>query len=50
MFLGAHVSISGGMFYAPSRGNKIGCTAIQIFTKNQMQWSALWLSIAFDFL
>lgn len=40
MLLGAHVSISGGVFNAPARGEKIGCTAIQIFTKNQMQWKA----------
>ncbi|MFX0136701.1 MAG: deoxyribonuclease IV, partial [Candidatus Hodarchaeota archaeon] len=40
MLLGAHVSISGGIFNAPVRGEKIGCSAIQIFTKNQMQWKA----------
>jgi len=40
MLLGTHVSISGGVFNAPARGEKIGCTAIQIFTKNQMQWKA----------
>ena len=38
--LGAHVSISGGIEKAPSRGRDIGCDAIQIFTKNQKQWAA----------
>lgn len=38
--LGAHVSISGGIYKAPQRGKDIGCDAIQIFSKNQMQWTA----------
>jgi len=38
--LGAHVSIAGGVKNAPLNGEKIGCEAIQIFTKNQRQWSA----------
>lgn len=38
--LGAHVSISGGVKNAPLNGEKIGCEAIQIFTKNQRQWKA----------
>lgn len=38
--LGAHVSIAGGVKNAPLNGEKIGCHAIQIFTKNQRQWSA----------
>lgn len=38
--LGAHVSISGGVKNAPLNGEKIGCDAIQIFTKNQRQWNA----------
>src|SRR3989344_2427820 len=38
--LGAHVSISGGVSNAPQRGLDIGCEAIQIFSKNQMQWDA----------
>lgn len=37
---GAHVSIAGGVYNAPKRGEKLGCDAIQIFTKNQMQWAA----------
>ncbi|MDW7679161.1 MAG: deoxyribonuclease IV [bacterium] len=40
MLLGAHVSIAGGVDKAPARGAQIGCTAIQIFTKNQRQWDA----------
>ncbi len=38
MLLGSHVSIAGGVYKAPQRGEQIGCTAIQVFTKNQMQW------------
>ncbi len=40
MLLGAHVSIAGGLYKAPARGVELGCTAIQIFTKNQVQWQA----------
>lgn len=39
-WLGAHVSISGGIDKAPSRGKELGCESIQIFTKNQRQWYA----------
>jgi deoxyribonuclease-4 len=42
--VGAHVSISGGLYQALERGEKIGCNAIQIFTKNQVQWKAKPLS------
>jgi deoxyribonuclease IV len=38
MLLGAHVSISGSITKAPERGAGIGCSAIQVFTKNQRQW------------
>ncbi|MGQ9560507.1 MAG: deoxyribonuclease IV [Candidatus Oleimicrobiaceae bacterium] len=38
--LGAHVSIAGGLHKAPARGLAIGCDAIQIFSKNQVQWEA----------
>src|SRR6201981_605000 len=38
--LGAHMSISGGASKALERGRSIGCTAIQIFVKNNMQWFA----------
>jgi deoxyribonuclease-4 len=40
MILGAHVSISGGIQKAPLNGREIGCDAIQIFSKNQVQWQA----------
>jgi deoxyribonuclease-4 len=36
--LGAHVSIQGGVEKAPLRGNAIGATAIQVFTKTPSQW------------
>jgi len=38
--LGAHVSISGGVDLAPERARDLGCDAMQIFTRNQMQWKA----------
>jgi len=40
MWLGAHMSIAGGLYKAIERGRSIGCTAIQIFTKNSNQWRA----------
>jgi deoxyribonuclease-4 len=40
MLLGAHMSISGGLHLSLERGRSIGCTAIQIFTKNASQWRA----------
>jgi deoxyribonuclease-4 len=40
MLLGAHVSISGGVHNAPENGRDVGCDCIQIFSKNQMQWTA----------
>jgi deoxyribonuclease-4 len=42
--IGAHVSIAGGLFRALERGEALGCEAIQIFTKNQLQWKASPLS------
>ena len=39
MHLGAHVPITGGVFNAPGNGQAIGAEAIQIFTRNQMQWA-----------
>jgi len=36
--LGAHVSTQGGVARAPARGNAIGATAIQVFTKTPNQW------------
>jgi len=38
LLLGAHVSITGGVYKAPERGRKLTCDCIQIFSKNQMQW------------
>ena len=36
--LGAHMSTAGGVDKAIERGRSIGCTAIQIFVKNNNQW------------
>ena len=44
--IGAHVSISGSLELAFARGEEIGCTAIQIFTKNANQWRAKPISAA----
>ncbi len=38
--LGAHMSIAGGLHRALERGREIGCSTIQIFLKNQLQWTA----------
>jgi len=38
--LGAHMSIAGGVEEAPKRGASVGCSAMQIFTKNSNQWKA----------
>jgi deoxyribonuclease-4 len=38
MLLGSHVSIAGGLHKAFPTAQKIGCTAIQIFTKNATRW------------
>lgn len=38
--LGAHVSIAGGADKAIDRALSIGCRAMQIFVKNNMQWFA----------
>lgn len=37
--LGAHMSIAGGLYTAFERANRVGCTAMQIFTKNSNQWN-----------
>jgi len=39
-FLGAHMSISGGLDLALSRVREIGGEALQIYTKNQRQWQS----------
>ena len=38
--LGAHMSIAGGLDRALERGLAVGCGAVQIFLKNQRQWTA----------
>jgi deoxyribonuclease-4 len=40
ILLGAHMSIAGGAHMAIERGRSIGCTAVQMFVKNNMQWFA----------
>ena len=44
LLIGAHVSIAGGIEQAFSRGELIGCSAIQIFTRNASRWQAKPLS------
>lgn len=39
-YVGAHVSISGGVENAPVNAHQIGAKAFAMFTKNQRQWSA----------
>ncbi len=38
--VGAHVSISGGVYNAPINAKNIGANAFALFLKNQKQWSA----------
>jgi deoxyribonuclease-4 len=38
--LGAHMSIAGGLPRALERGREVGCSVVQIFLKNQRQWTA----------
>ncbi len=42
--LGAHISIAGGISKAPLRGAELGCDAIQLFVKNNRQWTCPELS------
>jgi len=37
-YLGAHMSIAGGLHNAIDRGLKAGCGVVQIFTQNANQW------------
>jgi deoxyribonuclease-4 len=39
-YLGAHMSISGGLHLAVERALQVECRALQIFTKNASQWKA----------
>ena len=43
-YVGAHVSISGGVENAPLNAKEIGARAFAMFTKNQRQWKAKPLS------
>ena len=38
LLLGAHMSIEGGLHKAFARGEALGCTVIQLFTRNASQW------------
>ena len=38
LVLGAHLSIQGGVHRAIERGEELGCTALQLFTRNNVQW------------
>jgi deoxyribonuclease-4 len=40
LLLGAHQSIAGGIHKAFERGDSLGCTTLQVFTKNANQWRA----------
>lgn len=40
MLLGAHLSTAGGVDKSFDRAVELGCTAFQIFTKSNRQWSA----------
>jgi deoxyribonuclease-4 len=39
ILLGAHMSIAGGVHTAVDRATSVGCTALQVFTKNNNQWN-----------
>ena len=39
MPIGAHKSIRGGVSNAPGRGAEVGCEALQVFTRNNVQWN-----------
>jgi deoxyribonuclease IV len=38
LLIGTHVSINGGLHMACARAAAIGCTTMQVFTKNSSQW------------
>ena len=44
--LGVHTSVAGGLELAFDRGESLGCEAIQIFTRNQLQWHGAEISLA----
>ncbi len=39
-YIGAHVSIAGGVENAPGNANELKAKAFGMFTKNQRQWNA----------
>ncbi len=39
-YIGAHVSATGGVEYAPANAHKIGANAFALFTRNQRQWNS----------
>jgi deoxyribonuclease-4 len=39
VYLGSHVSISGGIDQSPDRAREIGCTTAQVFVSSNRQWS-----------
>jgi deoxyribonuclease-4 len=45
LLLGAHMSIAGGVYNSLLSGKELGCTTIQIFTKNANQWKARELTL-----
>ena len=44
MYLGAHIGIADGLAEAPATGRRIGCDAIQIFSKSPQMWAGAPLS------
>jgi deoxyribonuclease IV len=44
LLLGTHVSVSGGLRRACERAESLGCTTMQIFTKNSNRWEGRPLS------
>ncbi len=38
--IGGHISVAGGLHKAPARAARLGFRTMQIFVKNQRQWSA----------
>ncbi len=39
VLIGAHMSVAGGLYTAFERAERVGCTTMQIFTKNSNQWN-----------
>lgn len=44
--IGTHISVAGGLFRAIDRAETLGCEAMQIFTRNPLQWHGKYLSDA----